>query len=62
MKPKIKNASRIIIHGEAYEMINISKSNGELIASITADDIVSEKGYKVDLVKNASKIRFQEMD
>ncbi|HJF54435.1 MAG TPA: hypothetical protein K8W06_04725 [Limosilactobacillus coleohominis] len=52
----------IIVDGEAYEMINVSKTNGELIASITADDIVSEKGYKVSLVKNASKVRFQEMD
>lgn len=51
-----------MIDGEAYDMINISKTNGELVASITPNRVVSDKGYKVELIKDAKTIRFQEMD
>lgn len=52
----------IVIDGEAYEMINVMKSNGELVASITTNNVISAKDYKVDFIKDANKIRFQEMD
>ena len=59
---KNKKASPIMIDGEAYDMINISKINGELAASITSDRVIAEKGYKVELIKDANNIRFREMD
>ena len=51
-----------MIDGEAYDMINVSKTNGELVALITSDRVVSEKGYKVELIKDAKTIRFRDMD
>lgn len=62
MKRQNKKASPIMIDGEAYDMINISKTNGELVASITPNRVVSDKGYKVELIKDAKTIRFREMD
>ena len=59
---KNKKASPIMIDGEAYDMINVSKTNGELVALITSDRVVSEKGYKVELIKDAKTIRFRDMD
>lgn len=57
-----KKAPHIMIDGEAYDMINVSKTNGELVALITSDRVVSEKGYKVELIKDAKTIRFRDMD
>lgn len=57
-----EKAPRIIIDGESYGMINVLKSNGELVASVTANNVISAKDYKVDFIKDTSKIRFQEMD
>jgi hypothetical protein len=57
-----EKASPIIVNGEAYELINIvSEQDDELIASINSTEIVEKKGYRVDLVKNASQIHFTEI-
>lgn len=45
-----------------YSMINITKEDGELVASITSDNIITKKGFNVDLVEDASKVRFREME
>lgn len=61
MQPK-KNqkSSRIMIDGEDYEMINVVSSNGELVASITSKNIIEQKGFEVNLIKDASNVRFKE--
>lgn len=46
-----KKASHIIINGEAYKMINVLTSNGELIASINAKDVIHDVNYQVQLIK-----------
>lgn len=63
MQPKKnKKSSHITIDGEDYEMINVISSNGELVASITSKDIVEKKGLEVKLIKDATKVRFREIN
>lgn len=45
-----------------YSMINVTKENGELIASITSDRVIVKKGYHVDFVEDADKVRFQAIE
>lgn len=45
-----------------YSMINVTKENGELIASITSNRVIVKKEYHVNFVKDADKVRFQEME
>lgn len=61
MTEKNEKASHIVIDGEAYEMINVLAPSGELIASITSSNIITKSNCEVELVKDASKVRFQEM-
>ncbi|EEU31065.1 hypothetical protein HMPREF0501_00470 [Limosilactobacillus coleohominis 101-4-CHN] len=42
----------IKIDGEIYDAINITKNNGELIASIGPKDVIEADGYKVTFVKH----------
>lgn len=46
-----KKASHIIINGEAYDLINVTTANGELIASISAKDVIHDVNYQVQLIK-----------
>lgn len=63
MQPKKnKKFSHITIDGEDYEMVNVISSNGELVASITSKDIVEKKGFEVKLIKDATKVRFREIN
>lgn len=63
MSKEEKEQPAIFRIGKAdYSMINITKEDGELIASITSDNIITKKGFNVDLVEDASKVRFQEME
>ena len=51
MNDSNKKASHIKINGEAYKMINVLTSNGELIASISAKDVIHYVNYQVQLIK-----------
>ncbi|WP_347981390.1 hypothetical protein [Limosilactobacillus portuensis] len=51
MNDSNKKAPRIKINGEAYKMINVLTSNGELIASISAKDVIHDVNYQVQLIK-----------
>ncbi|MBU9695596.1 hypothetical protein KSL82_06775 [Limosilactobacillus portuensis] len=51
MNDSNKKASHIKINGEAYKMINVLTSNGELIASISAKDVIHDVNYQVQLIK-----------
>ena len=51
MKSKQKT-SHIKIDGEIYDAINITKSNGEVIASIGPKDVIEADGYEVTFVKH----------
>lgn len=44
----------IKIDGEIYDAINITKNNGDLIASIGLKDVIEADGYKVTFVKHKS--------
>lgn len=46
-----KKASHIIINGENYDLINVTTANGELIASISAKDVIHDVNYQVQLIK-----------
>lgn len=51
MNDSNKKAPHIKINGEAYKMINVLTSNGELIASIGAKDVIHDVNYQVQLIK-----------
>ena len=51
MSDSNKKASHIMIDGEAYKMINVLTSNGELIASISTKDVIHDVNYQVQLIK-----------
>ena len=51
MNDSNKKASHIIINGEAYDLINVTTANGELIASISAKDVIHDVNYQVQLIK-----------
>lgn len=42
----------IKIDGEIYDTINVTKNNGELIASIGPKDVIEADGYKVTFEKH----------
>lgn len=49
MKP-VYGSPAIAIKGKRYEAINVRTKDGELIASISADDIIHKTRYQVDLI------------
>lgn len=49
MKP-VYGDPAITIKGKRYEAINVRTKNGELIASISAENIIHENGYRVDMI------------
>lgn len=49
MKP-VYGDPAITIKGKRYEVINIRTKKGELIASISAENIIHENGYRVDMI------------
>lgn len=51
MNDSNKKVPHIKINGEAYKMINVLTSNGELIASISAKDVIHDVNYQVQLIK-----------
>lgn len=51
MNDSNKKAPHIIINGEAYDLINVTTANGELIASISAKDVIHDVNYQVQLIK-----------
>lgn len=46
-----KKASHIIMNGEAYDLINVTTANGELIASISNENVIHDIDYQVQLIK-----------
>lgn len=51
MEDTNKKASHIIINEEAYELINVTTLDGELIASISNKDVIHDINYQVQLIK-----------
>ena len=49
MKP-VYGDPAITIKGKRYEAINVRTKNGELIASISVENIIHENGYRVDMI------------
>ena len=49
MKP-VYGDPAITIKGKRYEVINVRTKKGELIASISADDIIHKTRYQVDMI------------
>lgn len=58
---KEEQSAHINIDGEDYSMINITRTNGELIASISAKSVIEAKGYKVKFEKDSNNVRFTEL-
>ena len=50
MKPVYDLQPTIVIANKKYREINIVKESGELIASISPEDIIEAKGYRVEMV------------
>ena len=39
------------MNGEAYDLINVTTANGELIASISNENVIHDIDYQVQLIK-----------